>query len=198
MAGICSVEGCSQKVRCKGLCPLHYDRWIKRGSTDNPRKSLKQRFLEKIREDSETGCWEWQGSKNNHGYGVMGVGRSNRAAHRVGYELYRRPLEKGELALHRCDNPGCVNPRHIFTGDQKANVRDMNAKGRGNYTKEKVRGSRSPNSKLTEADVAELKRRLLLGEPKTKLARDFNISRAVIWNIQTGKAWTHVEAKPCA
>jgi len=100
-----------------------------------PRVSLEERFFEKVKKGDD--CWEWKANKNNKGYGMLGgprkPDRSGRLmlAHRVSYSLAYGEIPKGKWVLHRCVNPGCVNPEHLFLGNNVANVRDMHGKGRG-------------------------------------------------------------------
>ena len=83
---------------------------------------------------SENGCWEWQGSLTNKGYGRIRNGSKNKvAAHRISYMLYIGTLENNLNVLHKCDNPKCVNPMHLFKGTQSDNVIDMYNKGRGRW-----------------------------------------------------------------
>lgn len=74
------------------------------------------------------GCWEWLGNKDRTGYGRFG--RGGRAAHRFAYRLWNGPIPDGLSVLHRCDNPGCVKPGHLWLGTQSDNLRDMASKGR--------------------------------------------------------------------
>jgi hypothetical protein len=92
---------------------------------------INERFWSKVRKGD--GCWEWVGSQDRQGYGefVVSMGpRVRSRAHRVAWELTNGPIPDGLNACHRCDNPVCVRPDHIFIGTQRDNVRDAMAKGR--------------------------------------------------------------------
>lgn len=78
------------------------------------------------------GCWEWTGTKDKHGYGRVRVDQRKARAHRVAWEAFKGEIPAGLHVLHRCDNPGCVNPEHLFLGTHGDNMRDREAKGRGN------------------------------------------------------------------
>ncbi|MFJ6010172.1 HNH endonuclease [Streptomyces halstedii] len=93
-------------------------------------RPVADRLWEKVRKTE--GCWEWTGSKNNHGYGRINVNRYPAYAHRVAYELVTGEDITGLNLLHSCDNPGCVKPEHLTPGTHKENMRDMVAKGRDN------------------------------------------------------------------
>lgn len=101
-----------------------------------------------------TGCWEWKGSKKR-GYGHTIIGsrvdgtRRNIAAHRLSYETFIGPIADGMEVCHRCDNPSCVNPEHLFLGTRQDNIDDREAKQRNNPPK----GSSNGRAKLSEADV---------------------------------------------
>lgn len=134
----CSAEGCDARAEKRLLCDKHYQRWIKYGDADRlaVRRSLAERFWEHVDKAPGLGpngdCWEWTAYRQRRGYGVFGVaGNKTALAHRVSYDLAHPESSLGDaFALHRCDNPPCVNPDHLFRGDHAANATDRDQKGR--------------------------------------------------------------------
>lgn len=77
------------------------------------------------------GCWTWNGAKQKFGYGWVWIdGEGSKNTHRVAYEIGVGPIPAGQCVLHRCDNPPCVNPAHLFLGTKGDNTRDMVSKNR--------------------------------------------------------------------
>ena len=98
--------------------------------------TIRSRFESKINKPPDNsffseGCWIWTaGKRGNNGYGGFRVSKDSiKLAHNVSYELYVGEIPKGMKVLHKCDNPLCVNPKHLFLGTQKDNVQDMRQKG---------------------------------------------------------------------
>ena len=94
--------------------------------------SLLERLLEKIQINEVTDCWEFQGAKNNIGYGMIRDENKMRTTHRVSYEEHTNSMiPPGMCVCHTCDNPTCVNPAHLWLGTMQDNMDDMMNKGRG-------------------------------------------------------------------
>jgi hypothetical protein len=108
--------------------------------THHARVPLSERFWQKVARGDDHECWLWQASADRHGYGQIIAGAYHTGsqprplkAHRVAWELTYGPIPDGLWVLHRCDNPPCVNPAHLFLGTQTDNMRDA-------ATKERIRG----------------------------------------------------------
>lgn len=136
------------------------------------------------------GCWAWTGPRNPEGYGLVSLrGRSERA-HRVAWATLRWPLRQGEMVLHRCDNPPCCNPEHLFVGDARTNIIDCRDKGR----LPDKRGEAHPQSKLTDDIVRDIRFRLSQGERGTDIARLYGIDKKLVTFVKQGRRWGHVTA----
>ncbi len=157
------------------------------------RRPLLQRFTENVIIDESTECWNWTAAKFSNGYGaIRNDGRQCRA-HRVSLELHRGPIPSGLCVCHHCDNPGCVNPEHLFLGTQADNVADKIAKGRQvNLRGAAVSnpGTANGNAKLAESDVAAI--RSAIGVSQRKLAARFGVGRTQIRRILAGESWAHL------
>ena len=129
-------------------------------------------------------CWLWTGGKTNCGYGRFRLGKHKVLAHRFSWTLaYDDPSDL--CVLHRCDNPPCVNPDHLFLGTQRDNCIDMFTKGREIC----YRGEDHYNSKLSNKDVVEIKRMLSKGYKHKIIADKFGVVRQTIQNINVGYSW---------
>lgn len=149
-----------------------------------------QRFMSKVdKQDAADACWLWTAAVNNHGYGKFSVVAGKWAlAHRWSYGHFVG--DPGDLCvLHRCDNPLCVRPDHLFLGTVADNNADMAAKGRRvNHA-----GEGSPRAKLTACDVRRV--RLLRRKRRLsyrRLAYLFNVSKGAIQSLLEGKTWRSV------
>lgn len=151
----------------------------------------RDRFWQFVGKPTESGCREWQGgtsSKSRYGALADGTGRKVYAHHRA-YELAYGPIPVGLWVLHRCDNPLCVNPRHLYAGTPSDNAIDRERRGRSNRI---IRlGSDNKNAILTDADVLEI-RRLHHRVRAKELALRFGVSVNTIYSIQLGYSWKHL------
>lgn len=133
-------------------------------------------------------CLPWQKSKTPDGYGVMWVSRLRKLAyaHRVMWEYWIGPIPDGVHVLHRCDNPPCVNPGHLFLGTNSDNIQDRMRKGRSRV------GEKSPASKLTELQAKEILTLYAQGIAQKDIAIRFGMSRPAIHALVHGKLWKHL------
>lgn len=140
-------------------------------------------------------CWEWSACKTRAGYGVIRFSKKDVYAHRLSYFLAHPEWDWSLFVCHRCDNPGCVNPSHLFLGTAKDNYDDMERKGRhgGRFDQRKQdnSGEKHGMSKLNEAAVREIRRLYNGGMASTAIAVQFGIKHVCAWNAATGKSWKH-------
>ena len=124
-------------------------------------------------------CWLWNGSCTKDGYGVMGVGRSQKRAHRMAYECFVGEIQDGMLVCHACDVPKCVNPDHLFLGTSKDNAIDRNKKGRSNPPTR----PNHPRARLTNDQVAQLVKLRESGKTLKEIAGIYGIHFATVSQI---------------
>lgn len=149
------------------------------------------------RVDKSGDCWLWTGGTSSGGYGAATWPNGQQTtAHRVSWEITYGPIPDGMQVLHRCDNPACVRPDHLFLGTQQDNMDDMIAKGRKPMgcavLHAPQNGESNNNAKLTEDVVRRIKQRLAEGAHQCDVAREFGATKTNVWAIAHGKSWTHV------
>lgn len=131
-------------------------------------------------------CWNWTKNTLPRGYGLFFLAGKNILAHRFSF-LYHFGCLPNELHVcHECDNPKCVNPTHLFLGTDKDNLQDMARKG--------VRkGEKHAITKLTNENVFHIKELLRDGISYDEIAKIYNTSRGIVYNIKIGLTWTHIK-----
>jgi hypothetical protein len=147
--------------------------------------TLAEKLLTKTVEQGA--CLVWIGMKSDKGYGLLKLNGKTQRAHRLMYQLHFGSIPDGLVVRHSCDNPSCVNIAHLHLGTQLDNVKDMFERHRAN----KVKGERHPKSKLTDEQVAEIRRRYIpgvYGNGSHALAKEFGVSKTSIRAILSGKS----------
>lgn len=137
-------------------------------------------------------CWLWTGGIfKGYGYGQFAVKRHPQKAHRVSWVLNCGAIPEDKKVLHTCDNPLCVNPKHLFLGTQLDNARDMVNKGRNRYTSLPLLcGEESPASKLNTKQVQAIRDLYATGEYSQRdLAKIFNVGQTTIGHILRYETW---------
>lgn len=159
-----------------------------------------QRFWAKVKiaSDMDT-CWEWQGNTYPEGYGQFYCQRRKFRAHRVSWELANSESAGELFVLHSCDNPLCVNPKHLFLGTQKDNMQDMLSKNRQGWkssnrkpSKPRKYGQDRTGAKLSNAAVSEIRSDAQSGLSQRKIARKHGVSQPLICKILNGDGWKHL------
>lgn len=147
--------------------------------------TLEEKLLTKAAWQGE--CLIWFGQKCPKGYGRLRLEGKMQRAHRLMYQLEHGPIADGQVVRHSCDTPACINPNHLSLGTQADNVHDMCDRGRTNRPK----GEQHHKAKLTDAQVAEIRRRYVpgvYGKGAHCLAKEFGISKPGIQAILSGKS----------
>jgi len=150
-----------------------------------PRGSLEERYWLKVDRRGQEDCWAWAGGCDHGGYGrIKAAGeRRNLAAHRVAWEFRYGPIPGGLCVLHRCDNPGCVNPEHLFLGTVADNNRDKKEKGRS------TRGESNHHSRLTEWQAIAIRSDC---RARRAIAADYGICESQVGHIRAKRRWGHI------
>lgn len=136
---------------------------------------------------TDSGCWVWnRGRTVRGGYGQWNIGGKVSKAHRVSWVLFRGEIGEGLFVCHKCDNPPCCNPDHLFLGTSGENTLDAWRKGRLPLPKNAPRGEQHHSAKLTQSDVEVVRSSRATG---VELAAKYGVSKTMISRIRKGKAW---------
>jgi hypothetical protein len=149
-------------------------------------KPISERLWAKTNKRGPDECWEWQGYRHSkYGHGQIGRGRRGDGlvyTHIAAWEVTHGPVPDGMCVCHKCDNPPCVNPAHLFLGTKADNSRDMVRKRRHSHGEKHA-------SKLTENDVIEVRRLLAEGMTQQAIAERFSVSRSMIGQVGRFNRW---------
>ncbi len=211
----CWYKRPSIKKECKGkhmdklvvcsYCKNEFHPWVvseKRGNgkfcsrgcvTSNTNKVLAKKSIEifyknVLMPNNKNECWIWQKQKTSR-YGKMTVnGIKSIGAHRFSYEYFNEEIPDGMFVCHHCDQPKCVNPKHLFLGTPQDNVDDKMRKGRFKC----AIGEKQGHSKLTEKDVIEIKLKLKAGISRKNISKEYLVNILTIGKIARGETWRHI------
>jgi hypothetical protein len=152
-----------------------------------------ERFKNKYK-ISLAGCWEWKATSRARAfdYGKFWYCGRYEKAHRASYMMFVGEIPEGLCVLHRCDNPPCVNPAHLFVGSKRDNALDMLAKGRGGQHKNPNIGDRRKDAKLTTQKVLDIRRLCGAGMSQGNAAKMFGVGQPTIFKVVHRHRWAHV------
>lgn|SRR5574343_323797 len=144
--------------------------------------TLEVRFWEKVQKTD--GCWLWTAGHNGLGYGTFRIGQARDYAHRVSWRLSGRETTPGMDLCHRCDNPACVNPDHLFEGTRGDNMRDASRKGRLRT------GPGNPQTKLSMFEVFCMRNAWAMRElSQNQMARMFGVTQSCVSDVVNFRTW---------
>lgn len=151
-------------------------------------ETLAARFFDNKFLKSENGCWEWKAVRRGN-YGQIGYGNTMIYAHRASWIIHNKQNIPEDLCVcHKCDNPICVNPDHLFLGTSIENTIDRITKGRT------AKHEKHSQSKLSELDVLKIKQMLNEGISQGTIAFNFKVCRQTISLIKLNKIWKPIAA----
>lgn len=154
-----------------------------------------ERFMSFVSKNEKTGCWIFNGSRSQHGYGFFVADRKKLQAHRFSYRHFKGQIPPEMFVCHKCDTPPCVNPEHLFIGTRADNM--MDARNKGRWVLLGRSGDASPSAKLTNEQVINIRREHQIdGARCCDLARKYGRTETCIRLILKGKTWRHLPLRP--
>lgn len=183
---LCAADGCDRFGNNAGYCSMHIQRVRKHGSpyvVKQPRGVSDLERFDFWTKPTDSGCLEWMGDKDRNGYGKMWVrevpGKRKMQAHRWAYEHFIGPIPDSLLVCHRCDNPSCVTPEHLFLGTHQDNRIDCVRKNRHNV-----------RHKLTVEIANQIRARHRELGSQRKVAAEFGVAKSTVGSVLRGERWT--------
>lgn len=149
---------------------------------------LAERFHARVAVGTPGECWPWTGRRNAKGYGGFDDVKGSLVAHRVAYALANGAIPDGASVLHKCDNPPCCNPAHLYVGDAAQNAADKVARNR----QQRLRGTDNGRHVLTVASVLDIRQRCAGGESRIAVAERYGITPAMVGRVVRRQNWAHV------
>jgi len=185
----CSFPDCNRPFRRNRLCDTHScalraGRKLRPLGPRRPREYGPADFW--LRVNKTKRCWEWTGRHSNE-FGHGGFKGHGMTPHRYSWTIHKGNIPAGIFVLHKCDNPACVRPSHLFLGTQTVNVADRHKKGRSAY------GESHGRALLTNKSVIRLRKMYASGVRISAMARMVKLNWTAVKNAVTGKTWRHVQ-----
>lgn len=178
---ICTVEDCGNPMYSRLMCKRHYKQLHRTGTAKLGIKGMhgtpEERFWNYVEKGAPDECWEWQGNRDKDGYGSLRTKTSQVRAHRVSFQMHNDESIDRLVVRHKCNNPPCVNPKHLLCGTHTENMSDKVLAGTV------LLNERHPNCKFSNK-VVELVR-LATGKRKD-IAKHFGMSASQVGNIRSG------------
>lgn len=190
----CSVANCKSTIRVYAnpqYCLSHWRRWKRYGDPTQFYNSFgdtpAERFWSQVAltaDDSR--CWLWTGKVQRKGYPRRKYAGGMYLGHHIAWHLTYGRFPQGEVLRHKCDNPRCVNPKHLVEGTSLQNVEDRQLRNR------QAKGSRIACARLKESDIPFIRKALAEGIEMPIIAKQFNVGPTAIHSIKRGITWSHV------
>lgn len=177
----CIAEGCVRPSAGRKLCSMHYSR-LKRHGDISTCKYLTYGEDRAVVKTAD-GCTEWQGNRNENGYGVSHYSGKLIYVHRLAWIRERGPIPEGMQVLHECDNPPCCNIDHLFLGTQLDNILDMTQKGRA---------KRGGKPQLTSDQALDVLGKRVLGISAQAVASEYSLTVNHVYRIWRGRCWANL------
>lgn len=183
----------SNKNRPNKYCSMHCYNKCKTGPSKFYETATYDQILDRLkfyyekRVIRKDGCWDFNGCRGRGGYALMSIAGKSKSASRVSWMIHNGPIPESLFVLHKCDNPPCTNPEHLFLGTTKQNAQDRSIKGRNSNQN----GENNHSAKLIASQVVEI-RELCKIMPIQEIANKFNVAIGTINSIKYRQNWRHI------